>query len=88
MSRLRGTTPNQGPDAARRLARMPGAESTTREVYMTRLCRVLRLRAEWRDQLNDEGLRLLRRVEAETLAMCDELGCGTEARRIVETVQR
>lgn len=52
-------------------------------VYLSRLARLLRLQQDYRDDLNDLGMALLRRGITATLADCRDAGLEDEAELMI-----
>jgi hypothetical protein len=60
-----------------------GDERSLREVYLSRLERLMTLRARHADELNSQGLRLLDRSLFEAYTACREMGATREAQAII-----
>lgn len=60
-----------------------GTEGQLKALFISRLRRLIRLRQEYRDDLNPLGLRLLDRAIYATYRDCIEYGAGDEARPLV-----
>lgn len=58
-----------------------------REGYLTRLRRLLRLRRDHFDELNDQGLRLLDRSIFAAYCDCLDIGEGEAARAVLQDVR-
>lgn len=59
------------------------ADTRYRAILLGRLQRMIRLRGEYRDDLNPLGLRLLDRVIDATYRDCIDAGCADAARPIM-----
>jgi len=72
-----------------RLAGQIGAAPTSqlRDGYLNRLRRLLRLRRDHLDELNDQGLRLLDRSIFAAYCDCIDIGEGDAARAILKDVR-
>lgn len=61
-----------------------GVQTTSfRDVYLSRLQRLLRLRSEHEDDLNGQGLHLLNRSIFSAYCECRDAGFGDDARQVL-----
>jgi hypothetical protein len=60
----------------------PASRRETREAFLTRLERLVRLRQELLEELNELGLALLDRAIYSTYRDCVDAGAGYDARRL------
>jgi hypothetical protein len=59
------------------------AEGHLKAIFLNRLQRLLRMRQDYRDDLNPLGFRLLDRAIQATYRDCVDHGAGEEARRLL-----
>jgi hypothetical protein len=64
------------------------APAAQRSVYLERLRRLQRLRAEHEGELNERGIRLLDRSLFATYCACRDIGAKDEALRILANIAR
>jgi hypothetical protein len=62
----------------------PAAEDETRALFLERLERLIRMRRDYRDDLNPLGFRLLDRAIDATYQDCIDFGAANEARALLE----
>jgi hypothetical protein len=65
----------------------PASPAQLRDGYLSRLRRLLRLRRDHFDELNDQGLRLLDRSIFAAYCDCIDIGEGDAARTVLKDVR-
>jgi hypothetical protein len=65
----------------------PAASEQLREGYLSRLRRLLRLRRDHFEELNDQGLRLLDRSIFAAYCDCLDIGAGDAAKNVLKDVR-